>query len=160
MIVVSDTSPIRALSHLGMLGILETLFGEVIIPPAVVDELENPRSQLPVISLKPFPFVRVQPPADQKLVASLKRHLDRGESEAIVLATELKAEFLLIDERDGRLAAATRGLVPLGVIGVLVRAKKHGRVEAVRPLVKRLQDEARFFVHSHVLDDALRPVGE
>lgn len=160
MIVVSDTSPIRALSHLGLLQTLETLFGEVIIPPAVVDELEHPHSQLPVIILKPFAFIRVQLPEDQAMVQTLRQNLDYGESEAIALATELKAEFLLIDELRGRLTAAAHGLQPLGAIGVLVRAKASGLVPAIRPLIESLQRDARFFVRHDVRDNALRSAGE
>ena len=92
MIVVSDTSPIRALAFLEQLTVLERLFGTVVIPPAVVDELANPARLAPgesPVELSRFAFIEVRIPAGQTRVEELADELDRGESEAIVLAEEL-----------------------------------------------------------------------
>jgi hypothetical protein len=88
MIVVSDTSPIRALVFLEHLAVLEQLFGTVVIPPAVVDELAHPARLAPdesPVDLSSFPFIEIRVPADQGRVGELAKELDRGESEAIVL---------------------------------------------------------------------------
>ena len=93
MIVVSDTSPIRALAFLEQLGVLNKLFGTVVVPPAVADELCNPARLAPGESppdLSHFPFIQIRTPADNGRVAALTEELDRGESEAIVLADELR----------------------------------------------------------------------
>ena len=105
MIVVSDTSPIRALAFLEQLTVLEQLFGTVVIPPAVIDELAHParlaRGESPV-DLSRFPFIQVRIPAGQAQVEELAEELDRGESEAIVLAEELHCPAILMDEAAGR----------------------------------------------------------
>jgi predicted nucleic acid-binding protein len=62
---------------------------------------------------------------DMVLVQALALDLDRGEAEAIALALERKSSYLLIDESDGRAKARAMGLNPVGVIGVLLRAKKY-----------------------------------
>ena len=54
----------------------------------------------------------------------LSQELDRGEAEAIVLAEESKAEYLLMDEKHGRSVAEARGLTVVGLLGVLLMAKK------------------------------------
>ena len=145
-IVVSDTSPIRALSHLGCLSLLHSLFGEVLIPPAVVAELERPRSKLPSLVVQGLAFVRVQAPQDRRLVGEFLGSLELGEAEALALAIEVRADALLIDEAAGRAVARQRGLLPIGALGILVRARQRGLVGALLPLLDRLQSELGFFI--------------
>src|SRR3954469_23906468 len=135
-IVVSDTSPIRALHQLGQLSLLEMLFGEVLVPPAVAAELAAPRRAFPPIDVTTIGCLRLRAPQDQSRVASLLQKLDPGESEAIALALELGAD-LLIDEATGRSEARRLGIQPVGVLAVLVRGKQAGAVTAVMPLVER-----------------------
>ena len=79
-IVVSDTSPLRALSHLDLLELLPALFDEVLVPPAVVAELATPRALLPAIAPERIPFVVVRAPVDRRRVSEFERELDAGES--------------------------------------------------------------------------------
>jgi predicted nucleic acid-binding protein len=72
-IVVSDTSPLRALAHLGLLDLLGTMFGEVYVPPGVIAELQIPRRRFPSLDLSAVTSIRVQAPADSELVTELMR---------------------------------------------------------------------------------------
>ena len=92
MIVVSDTSPLTALLSVREADLLPTLFGEVIIPEAVRDELLRCHSNLPH-------WLRVEAVSNAAESVQLGRAVDRGEAEAIELAKELRADRLLIDER-------------------------------------------------------------
>lgn len=159
-IVVSDTSPIRALAHLGHTDLLHALFGEVLVPPAVATELEKPRSRFQPISLHGLVFVRIQAPQNRKAVAELQATLGPGEAEALVLAVEVRADAILIDESAGRAAALRRGLAPLGVLGILLRAKERGLVDLLRPLLDRLQNELGFFVSPELRSAVLKQAGE
>jgi predicted nucleic acid-binding protein len=149
-LVVSDTSPIRALHHLNQLALLETLFGEVVVPPAVVDELAHPKPRFQPIPITALAFARVQAPSDPRDVQQLKHTLEAGEAEAIALAKELHAE-LLIDEASGRAEAQKQGLRIVGVLGVLVRAKARGHLTAVLPLAERLRTDLGFFISDDLL---------
>jgi len=145
-IVVSDTSPLRALAHVNRLDLLSAIYGEVLVPPAVADELKDTASALPPIEVAAIPGVRVQAPSDPSLVLRFRSSLDPGESEALALAIEVGAKIILIDEALGRAAAERIGIQPVGVLGVLVRAKQMGLVAAVIPLMNRLRDELGFFI--------------
>jgi predicted nucleic acid-binding protein len=85
-VVVSDTSPIRALEHLKLLDVLVQLFSEVLVPPAVAAELKRPPGDLPGIDVGQLPFIRVQAPQNQAKLLELRQLLDLGESEALSLA--------------------------------------------------------------------------
>jgi uncharacterized protein len=159
-IVVSDTSPIRALAHLGHLQLLQALFGQVLIPPAVVVELEQPRSRLRPLSVQDLGFVRIQSPTDRATVEELMRSLGPGEAEALALAVEVQAEAILIDETAGRAAARKRGLLPLGALGTLVRAKQRGLIREITPLLDRLQSELGFYISAPIRSEVLRQAGE
>jgi predicted nucleic acid-binding protein len=55
--------------------------------------------------------------------------LDRGESEAMSLATEMNVDVLLIDERAGRLEAIRRGLKVAGTLSILDEGDRAGLVD-------------------------------
>ncbi len=160
MLVVSDTSPIRALAHLGLLNLLPTVYGSVLVPPAVQAELQNPPPPAPAVDVLLFPFFQVQAPVNLALVQRLQTMLHQGEAEAIALAIEVQASAVLIDEALGRAIAQQYGLPVTGVLGVLVISKLQGLIAEVRPLMERLQNELRFFVSAKVRADILQRAGE
>lgn len=162
MIVVSDTSPLRALAHLQRIDILASLFGEVLVPPAVEAEVREPIAAARGFDLTQVAFVRIQGPSDAALVQRIAREheLDPGETEALALALEVSAEAVLIDESEGRSVARRLGLAPIGVLGILLRAKQLGLVAEIRPMVLSLRDELRFFLSGALVDKVLRLAGE
>ena len=154
MIVISDTSCVTNLLAIGEERLLERLFTEVVIPEAVGHELRREHAQLPG-------FIRVVAIRDvgaaQHLASNL---LAEGEAEAIVLAEELAADFLLMDETAGRAVATQRGLRVIGLLGVLRRAKDRGLIAAIRPLLAALQNDAGFWVSPELRQRVLEDAGE
>ncbi len=127
MIVGSDTSALSYLGKLDRLALLPQLFGEVVVPPEVMAELERGSPSATLLQvIRQTGWIRVMEPVDRAEIAELERLLDRGEAEAIVLAEELKATLLLIDEYDGRKIAEERGIEITGTLGVLLRGKRAG----------------------------------
>jgi predicted nucleic acid-binding protein len=163
MRTVSNTSPISNLAIIGQLNLLREQFGEVWIPEAVINE-SNRISHAPtrdlILKSVETGWLVVQPVSDNHIIDALLSHLDRGEAEAIALASELKADLLLIDERDGRRVARETGLKVRGVLGVLLRAKKTGRLTAIKPLIELLKSRARFFIDSELEKTILADAGE
>jgi predicted nucleic acid-binding protein len=153
MVVVSDTSPISSLIQIGQERILEKLFGTVLVPVAVHDELLRFHRELPH-------FVRVGAVADHDRVNTLLTSLDRGEAEAIVLAVESVADYLVMDERRGRAIAIQSGIPVIGLLGVLLLAKRQGLVESVKDCVLELRARAGFYVTASVLNGILAAAHE
>ena len=153
MIVVSDTSPITALLAIGKQDLLRSLFIEVLIPRAVHSELLRAHTALP-------DWLRVSEVHDMAHVERLLESLDRGESEAIVLAEESHADMLLIDERRGRQIATMEGLRVIGLVGVILLAKRRGLINAVAPVLRELADDAGMYLSDALVRDALASVGE
>jgi uncharacterized protein len=162
MIVVSDTSPLSSLYLIGQLSLLPAVFGKIIVPKTVMKELAVLETGFghDLSALKTAPWLEVRAAEDVKEVARLARFIDAGESDAIVLAKELHAEYLLIDDKHGREAAIAEGLKTIGVIGVFMLAKKAGLIAAVRPHLDDLKSKAKFRIHEKLYWQVLLEMGE
>jgi predicted nucleic acid-binding protein len=157
VLVVSDTSPVRALHRVGLLDLLPAIFGDVLVPPAVRDELLAAPADFTPIRIEDFQFFRLVAPARMLEFAA---HLDPGESEAISLADELRADWLLIDERMGHDVAIAAGLRTVGVIGILLRAKQVGKLTLIAPVISKLRTHGRFRLSDAIVSEALKQAGE
>ncbi len=127
MTVVSDTSPLNYLAQIGYLDILPRLYGEIVIPQGVVKELANagaPDAVRRLIQAIPD-WLTVRNP--KKIDVTIA--LGLGETEAISLAVELKAERILLDDRAAYRAAVERGLNAAGTLTVLADAADYGLLE-------------------------------
>jgi predicted nucleic acid-binding protein len=115
---------------------------------------------LPAVEVLQLSFITVQAPQDQLRVQQFLQKLDLGESEALTLALEVQAAVILIDEAEGRAVADQLGLIATGALGTLLRAKRHGRIAAVLPLMDRRENEIDFFISARLRADVLRLAGE
>jgi predicted nucleic acid-binding protein len=157
---VSDTSPVRALANLGLLGLLREIYTEVIVPPAVEKELLTPPDDQAPVTLNGLSFIKIRAPSDDSGVDRFLGILDPGESEALALALEISADLVLIDEADGRASARRAGLDTIGVLGILREAKQRGMIPSLAPLLDELRDRHRFFLSTRLREEVLRSVGE
>lgn len=129
MIVISDTTPLISLLKIKRLDLLEKIFGQVFIPYGVFNELTQNKSYAQeadmIISAD---FIVTKSVSDKKAVDNLEKitSLDRGESEAIILFSELKADLMLMDERRGREVALKLKIPLSGTLGVLLEAFDKG----------------------------------
>ena len=154
MIVVSDTTPLISLLKINRLDLLKKLFGDVLIPQAVFDELtDDERFRLEADQIREKKFIVVKPVNNPESTNILKRAtgLDQGESEAIVLTDELKADLLLMDEAKGRNVSAHMGLRIMGTIGILMAAYEEDELSSdeVRECIAGLQHAGRHIGQRH-----------
>ena len=154
MIVVSDTAPILNLVAVDKLHLLRDLYTEIVLPSAVQVELRRIGIQIDPL------WISVVAAKDQNEVAALRKRLDPGEAEAIVVAAELKADRLLIDERDGRRIAMDRGFKVTGLLGVLAQAKKQGLIPMCQPILDQMIRVANFWIGDELRARYLRGLNE
>jgi predicted nucleic acid-binding protein len=149
-IAVFDASSLIALTQIDRLWLLPRLFDTVLVPPAVAQEtastVGNPNWFVPHTPLSPI---------DVRL---LEASLDPGETEAIAVALDLNAEVVL-DDLSARRLALELGLPVVGVVGIILRAKRHGLVASVRPDLEALRRHA-FFLSDQLLQQALSDADE
>ncbi len=123
MIVVADTTPLISLLKINRLYLLEKLYGSVFIPRAVFSELtSNEKYQSEAETISKSNFIECRDVSNTQALAILQAvtALDLGESEAIILTRELKADVLLIDEVKGRKVAQQLNIPLSGALGVLI----------------------------------------
>ena len=126
MIVIADTTPINYLVLIEQAELLHLLYERVIIPQAVFDEMRHERTLPEVkdwLARRPV-WLEVQP-VNALSDAALEK-LDEGEREAIILAEQLRADAIIMDERDGVREALRRNLRVIGTLGVLDEAATRG----------------------------------
>jgi predicted nucleic acid-binding protein len=161
VIVVSDTSPLNYLAMLGKLSLLPQLFERVLIPSAVERELRHGGQTIPAIhAIWGNDWLEVRKVQNGALVEELKGEIDEGEAEAIALALESSVSLLLVDELDGRRVASQRGLVPVGLGGLLVQAKLRGLIASVREDLDWLRSNTSFHLSEPTYREILQYAGE
>lgn len=161
MIVVSDASPLVALSAVGKLDLLPALYGEVIVPEAVYREaVTDAAAQMGYADRASATWLRVEALTNRTLVESFAGKLDRGEAEAIALAVQLSAELLLVDERKARQIALGLGIRITGVLGILAEAKQRGLIPSVKVVADQMMEAIDFRLAHGVSEQVLRALGE
>jgi len=145
MTIISDTTPIISLIKINRLDLLKKLFDEVRIPEAVFRELTtNVLFSNEAEIVKSTDFLKVSPIQNKKSLEILQAAsgLDDGESEAIILADELKSDVLIIDERKGRRVAKNLGLTITGTVGILIQAHDENMIssEEVKQCLEHLKN--------------------
>lgn len=161
MIVVSDTSVIINLCLVGQEALLTALFGTVLAPPAVRSEFQRLVDVDARFLGLAFPsFIQVTPATKSVSIVMLNQRLDPGERDALSLAVERGADAVLMDERAGRSAAAELGVPCVGILGILLQAKANGLLPAIKPVLDRLHQQARFWIAPNLRQTVLKFAGE
>lgn len=155
MIVVADTSPLNYLVLIEEIRILEILYREIIVPTAVRDELlsEDAPAQVRRWMANPPTWLEIRSPLP---VLRDPTKLDPGETDAIALAEQLKADRILIDEILGRREAMDRGLKVIGTLGVLRQAHREKLLDLPTAL-ERLRSTS-FYIAPGILQALLDSV--
>ena len=157
MIVVSNTTPIISLASIQRIEILKNLFGEILIPQAVYDEIKAKESYgYEEIDLD---FIHVKKVKGQLYKDLLLSQLDLGETETILLAKELKADHVLIDENLAYKIAKNSGLDAIRTLSILLKAKEMGIIDNIKPFLDEMISKGRWYSQK-VYDSFLKKIGE
>ena len=161
MIVVSNTTPLIGLASIQRFDLLHQLFGEVYIAQAVYDEavVTGHESGGAKTEVSTASWIRITRVKDRLAVEMLLDELDLGEAETIVLARELGADWVLMDEKKGRRKLDQLGLRKIGTVGVLLKAKQMGLLPVIRSDIERLRRRG-FSLSQAVVDAVIRQANE
>lgn len=157
MKVVSNTTPIISLSAIGYLSLLPDLFGQVYIPKAVYQEIKSKKA----FGYQEIDsdFIKTIEIKGTMYLGFLLNDLDLGEAEAILLATEINADVLIIDERLGYKIAQSKGINAIGTLSILLMAKEQGIIKSVKPLLDDMIQKGRWYSQS-VYENFLKQTNE
>ena len=161
MIVVADAGPIIYLSAVGRLDLLPALYGRVIVPRLVFNEVVIAGDQLPgSAELAGASWVDVvEPdPADAVFLA-LREELDPGESAALSHAVRRGADLVLVDDRKARIAAKRLGVTSRSTLGILIEAKRKAVLDRIAPVLDELV-KAGIWLSPSLIRVALEQAGE
>jgi uncharacterized protein len=150
--VVSNSSPLIALTQIGRLDLLRRLHIRICIPPAVAREVEPTVAELP-------DWVIVQPLAHPLQPSTVSGSIGPGEREVISLGLELRATLLILDEQPARRLATSLGVRVIGTVGLLMAGKERGFLDKIRPELDRLL-AVRFFMDQDLYDRVIDQAGE
>jgi uncharacterized protein len=160
VIVVSDSTVLIGLAKIGKLSLLRQLFSRINIPEEVRKEIAPKGKAKPGSrEIRESKWILAKTVKDQTEVNLLLGSLDKGEAEVLVLAKQLKADLILADEEKARKVAAIAGFNVMGILGILLLAKKTGLLEEIKPSVDELTKK-NFRLSDRVIHATLSAAGE
>jgi predicted nucleic acid-binding protein len=158
--VVSNSSPIIHLAKIGHLDLLYEQFGEIVIPQAVYEEcVVDGKGRPEVKAIERVTWLRVEQVVAKDLITLLSAEIDRGEAEAIALALQSRASRILLDDADAREKARLYRLKMTGVVGILLKAKRTGRIISLAATLDDLSNSG-FWLGRTLKQRLLREAGE
>lgn len=160
MKVVCDTNVIIDFSKIGRLDLLKGVFGEVVIPDEVKDELLAGMEDGPEdVEIKKAigSWILVEKVKDQLALENLIIHIEKGESASIVLCKEINADLLALNDLKARGIAHALGIKIIGTLGILLLSKDMGLIQEIKPLIDKLRKIGAYIsdsLYNRVLKDA------
>jgi predicted nucleic acid-binding protein len=158
-IAVADSGPLIALVRIGQLELLPRIFSEVTAPPEVWHEITEKGRGLPgAYEISQVKWIKIQAPLSQ-LVQPLSILVDAGEAQAIALAQTTPDCIILLDDARARKIAERLSIKQIGTIGLLLRAKRMGLIEKIRPHIEALIKNG-IYIRQQLIDAVLKEAGE
>lgn len=160
MKVICDAAVLIGLAQIGRLDLLRKLWGNIYIPLSVYEEVVVKGERRPgVEEIDRAKWIKKVKIKDRAYVNLLNSELGQGESEALVLCKELKADLLIVDDGRARTAAISAGFQIMGLAGLLLLAKQRNLIQTVKPLLEELI-EKNFRLSEKIMQTILEKAGE
>ncbi|MBI4616021.1 MAG: DUF3368 domain-containing protein [Planctomycetes bacterium] len=159
--IVSNSSPLIALAAIGRLDLLREFFERVLIPPEVrLEVVERGAGRAGAAEIARACWIEVREVTRDALLRELAIHVEPGEAQALALACEVSPDFLLVDDYQAREKAKDLGVRVVGTVGVLVEAKRRGRLQTVKPSLDALRTLFAFRLADKLYRQVLDAAGE
>lgn len=161
MIIVSNTTPLIGLASIQRFDLLRELFGKIYISNAVYDEVVTAGREAGGAKreVSTATWIEVVAVKNRLAIDPLLDELDLGEAETIILARELEADWVLMDEKKGRRKLAEFGLKKIGTVGILLKAKQVGLLPVIASDLERLHQQG-FRISRTVINMVLKQANE
>lgn len=158
--VIVNSTPLIALCHVNQLNILKELYGEIIIPKAVYDEISVKKDSVcKKIVDESLEWVHVQKIQNVMAKAMFKSQLHDGEVEVMILAKEQNADVVIIDDQNAKKYAKYLELPVTGTLGILIKAKQVGYIPELKPLLDVMVQNG-IYIKNSLIEHCLELVGE
>ena len=158
--VISNATPLIAFSRINQLSLMQEIVGKLIIPEAVAEEISNyPLTSPDSIVLSDQPWIKIEILKSNSQLQLLLPILDRGEAAVIALALERRAKLVLMDELTGRKVAKSLQLSVTGSVGLLIKAKQTGKIQAIEPFLTAMQ-KAGLYLSQRFIAEVLKQMNE
>ncbi len=154
-----NASPLIYLARAGLLDFLQVVAETVVVPDATTDEIRHRGpTDITVQALKNTPWlVRIDDPPFPRVIQTW--HLGEGKSAVLAWEYTHPGTEAIIDDSAGRRCAAALGIPVRGTLGLILTAKRRGRIPQARPVLERLR-QAGMYLSDRIMDQALALVGE
>jgi predicted nucleic acid-binding protein len=157
--IIADSGPLISLAIIGRLDLLKQLYQQVLIPPAVWDEVTVKGKGMPgADAVARLTWLEIRKPEPQVL-QPLSILVDPGEAEVIALAQSVTDSIVLLDDSQARRVAERFDIPRIGTLGILRRAKKQGLITFIRPYIEELQSN-NIYMSGKLIEAILQDVGE
>jgi predicted nucleic acid-binding protein len=152
------SSSIISLSKISKIELLKLIYREIIIPKGVFEEYQKGKNKEFYRDISKFDWIKVTE-VEKKKTFEYLLDLDKGEAESIVLAKNIKADLLIIDELRGREFASLKGLKITGTVGFLLKAKEKQLIQTVLPFVYELKGKG-IWINDNLIEYVKEIVGK
>ena len=158
--VVVNTTPLIALSHVSQLDVLKRLYGEIVIPEAVYRELSIKTESICKKAVdNSLEWIRIKSINNEMAKAMYKTQLHDGEVEVIILSKEIAADVVIIDDANAKKHAKYLGLPVTGTLGVLIKAKREGYINELKPIFSQMVENG-IYISQSLMESCLKQAGE
>ncbi len=158
--IIVNSTPIISLCIIGKLHLLKDLYGFVIIPEAVFNEISAKADSVARKELhKSLDWIQIKKIENEMAKMLYRSQLHDGEVEVMILGKEINAELLIIDDKNAKKHAKYLGFNITGTLGVLIRAKRAGLIENIKPLITELVAR-NIYIDTKIIEYCLKEAGE
>jgi len=158
--VIANSTPIISLCLIGKLSLLKDIYGSIVIPEAVFKEISAKPDSVAKNELdKSLDWIQVCKIKNEMAKMFYKSQLHDGEAEVMILGKEIDAGLLIIDDKNAKKHAKYLGFNVTGTLGILIRAKRSGYIQNIKPLIDKLIIN-NIYIDSKIIEFCLKEAGE
>ena len=157
--VIVNSTPLIILGNIDRLDILQKMYGEIIIPQAVFEEVTSKNDDAKLKLSQNLSWIKIFEVKDKSSRKIYQAKLHDGEVEVMMLAKEISADLLIIDDNAAKKFAKFLGFTVTGTLGILLKAKSEKIIPKIRPILEKMLEE-NFYISEKIINLVLKTAKE